>query len=127
MEKSEFRPLAGQQKGTFRYIIQKAFVTTPLSYLLEKQAPHGILEKLYISLDWSTANSKEFQLAWTDQKSSNGFKRESMTKYIEDTLLELITRRVFCSYPLVFSVNFVKVKEKFGAELVGNCANAILP
>lgn len=108
MEKSKFKNLGFcPTQGSFRFVVQKAFVSTPLSYLLEKEAPHGVLEKLYINLDFTTNHSKEFRAAWKQTRS--GFSEESLSTYIEDTLLELITRRVHCNYPFIFSSNTVKV------------------
>jgi hypothetical protein len=96
-------PTAIGSSTIFRYVIQRAFVTTPLSYLLEKQAPHGVLEKLYVSLNWTTDNSNEFQSSW------KRFKKESISNYVEDVIIELVSRRIFCFYPLIFSTTFVKV------------------
>ncbi|KAI9483292.1 MAG: hypothetical protein EXX96DRAFT_536648 [Benjaminiella poitrasii] len=43
-------------KGCLHYKIKKAFVTTPLSYLLDKEAPYGTLGKIEITFDWITTN-----------------------------------------------------------------------
>lgn len=99
---------SGQQmcgSRQFQFAVQKAFITTPMSYLLEKQAPHGVLEKFTLHLDWCTAKgSKEFQLVW-----KRGFQREAITRYAEDALFEVLVRRVFHHYPLIFSNYHVRV------------------
>lgn len=90
----------------FQFAVQKAFMTTPISYLLEKQAPHGVLEKFTLHLDWCTSKgSKEFQLVW-----KRGFQREAITRYAEDALFEVLVRRVFHHYPLIFSNYHVRVR-----------------
>ncbi|KAI9342151.1 hypothetical protein BD770DRAFT_398779 [Pilaira anomala] len=94
---------SSKEEGLFHYQVQKAFVTTPLSYLLQLQAPHGVLDKLYIHLDWTTTNSKSFQTAWNLESD-----REFMSRYVEEILVTLLGKRTFISYPLVFSDIFVK-------------------
>lgn len=94
-----------QEEGSsFHYQVQKAFVTTPLSYLLQLQAPHGVLDKLYIHLDWTTTHSKSFQTAWNLESN-----QEFMSRYVEEILVTLLGKRTFISYPLIFSDIFVKV------------------
>jgi hypothetical protein len=47
---------ANQEDGVYQFTIQKAFVNTPLSYVLGCDAPHGILQKMELVFDWSTSN-----------------------------------------------------------------------
>ena len=107
MEKVEFSHKEQQQRGrTFEFVVQKAFVTTPLSYLLEKQAPHGILENMTLQLDFDTTNGKSKKFAEHWNRESN---KEAVLKYVEEALFELLVRRVFQRYPLIFSSFYVKV------------------
>jgi hypothetical protein len=85
--------------------VQKAFVTTPLSYLLEKQAPHGVLDTIRLHLDWQLfGNSKQFLSNWKD-----GYEKQVFVDYVKEALFETLMRRVFHYYPLIFSNFQVKV------------------
>lgn len=94
-----------QENQCYQLGVQKAFVTTPLSYLLEKKAPHGVLNKINIHLDFQiTENSKDFLSNWKDKYEKDGF-----INYVEEALFEVLLRRVFHHYPLIFSSVQVKV------------------
>lgn len=104
MQNYDFINLQHSKGDLFQYKIDKAFASSPLSYLLQKKAPHGVLENLHVHLDWITKDSLMFQLAW-----NRDFKEESISNYFQDVLNEILTRRAFRHYPLIFSGNFVKV------------------
>ncbi|KAI7896899.1 uncharacterized protein EV154DRAFT_491171, partial [Mucor mucedo] len=104
MESTDFIKLQSFCKGDlFQYKIDKAFASSPLSYLLQKKAPHGVLKSLHIHLDWITKDSVMFQLAW-----NHDFKIESISNYFQEVLSGILTKRIFRHYPLIFSGAFVK-------------------
>ncbi|GAA5814601.1 hypothetical protein MFLAVUS_008100 [Mucor flavus] len=88
-------------QNVFKYQIKKAFVTTPISYLLQVQAPYGTLDKLYIHIDWSTTASKQFQLNWS-------INRKELSRYVEQLFESILMRKTFHVFPLIFSDAFVK-------------------
>lgn len=100
----EFKNIQSSKQDLFQYEIQKAFATTPLSYLLQKHAPHGVLEKLHVHLDWITTDSVMFQSAW-----NHNLKRELISSYVQDVFIEILIKRTFRFYPLIFSSFYVKV------------------
>ncbi|KAG2234290.1 hypothetical protein INT48_002880 [Thamnidium elegans] len=102
MSKVNFtRILLSTTQDVFQYQIKKAFVTTPISYLLQVQAPYGTLDKLYIHIDWSTTTSKQFQLNWLNN-------HKVLSQYVEQLLVSILVRKTFNIFPLIFNDTFVK-------------------
>ncbi|KAI8054976.1 uncharacterized protein B0P05DRAFT_291580 [Gilbertella persicaria] len=87
----------------FYYEMKTAFITTPLSYVLDQQAPHGILERFDIIFDYSTNKPKEFQAVW-NRKIQTDF----MIKYVYDGLNTILVKKTCCAYPFIFSHAYVK-------------------
>lgn len=104
MGNADFINLQSTKKDLFQYKIDKAFASSPLSYLLQKKVPHGVLEKLHVHLDWLTKDSVMFQFAW-----NHDFKQESISNYLQGVFTEILSRKTFNHYPLIFSGLFVKV------------------
>ncbi|KAI8890061.1 hypothetical protein K501DRAFT_266433 [Backusella circina FSU 941] len=112
MEKYGFRlyetlSVANQQQGVYQFNIQRAFVNSPLSYILGSDAPHGVLQKMELVFNWTTANilfiylyllnSGEFQLDWNSTIS------DEFAKLLDSKLCKTI----FPRYPLIFSSLYV--------------------
>ncbi|KAI7907973.1 uncharacterized protein BX663DRAFT_492593 [Cokeromyces recurvatus] len=85
------------------YKIKKAFVTTPLSYLLDKKAPYGTLDKIEIIFDWIPTQSKEFQSTWKRK-----FNLDLIGHYIEQAFTNIIIKKTSYMYPLIFSNYYTK-------------------
>lgn len=103
MSKANFTRIPSSiTQNVFKYQIKKAFVTTPISYLLQVQAPYGTLDKLYIHIDWSTTTSKHFQLNWS-------IRQKELSQYVEHLFESILMRKTFHVFPLIFSDAFVKV------------------
>jgi hypothetical protein len=90
----------------FRYTIKKAFVTTPLSYLLiDQSVSYGVLYRLDLIFNWSTVNkSKEFQSIWKRTLLQD----PQMKIYMAYLLQTILFRKTCHLYPLIFSNTYVK-------------------
>lgn len=89
----------------FSYTIKKAFVTTPLSYLLvDQSASHAVLDRLDLIFNWPMLNKcKEFQSAWKRKLLHHSQMNAYMTH-----LIETILRKTCYLYPLIFNNAYVK-------------------
>lgn len=105
MQKCRFKPAnkENEEKGLYRYQVEKAFVTTPISYVLDTQAPYGTLDTLEVLLDFSSPKAKEFHANWKRKLTF-----ESMSDYMEDVLTMLLIKKTCHLYPLIFSSAYAK-------------------
>ncbi|KAI8992005.1 hypothetical protein BDF20DRAFT_847712 [Mycotypha africana] len=100
-----------QQTSIFK--IGKAFVTTPLSYILDRQAPHAVLNKLEIVFDFgSNGQSKEFVTNWKRK-----FHVDTISEYMEYALNLILLKKTFYMYPLIFSSFYAKKLSQTSAYL----------
>ncbi|KAL0141463.1 hypothetical protein V8B55DRAFT_1489490 [Mucor lusitanicus] len=105
MQKCRFKSANKQneEKGHYRYQVEKAFVTTPISYVLDRQAPYGTLDTLEVLLDFSSPKTKEFHANWKRKLTL-----ETMSEYLEDVLTMLLIKKTCHLYPLIFSSAYAK-------------------
>ncbi|KAI8638593.1 hypothetical protein BD408DRAFT_16490 [Parasitella parasitica] len=95
--------LATTENGIYYYQIEKAFVTTPLSYVLDKQAPYGTLDKLEVVFNFTSPKLKEFQANWKRKLTL-----DIITNYLEEALTTLLIKKTCHLYPLIFSSTYAK-------------------
>ncbi|KAK4518604.1 uncharacterized protein ATC70_008823 [Mucor velutinosus] len=105
MQKCRFKPANKQneEKGLYRYQVEKSFVTTPISYVLDKQASYGTLDTLEFLLDFTSPKAKEFHANWKRKLTL-----EIMSDYMEDVLTMLLIKKTCHLYPLIFSSAYAK-------------------
>ncbi|GAN08081.1 hypothetical protein MAM1_0188c07588 [Mucor ambiguus] len=105
MQKCRFKPANKQneEKGLYHYQVEKAFVTTPISYVLDKQAPYGTLDTLEVLLDFSSPKTKEFHANWKRKLTL-----DIMSDYMEEVLIMLLIKKTCHLYPLIFSSAYAK-------------------
>ncbi|KAL7328718.1 hypothetical protein PS15p_206947 [Mucor circinelloides] len=105
MQKCRFKPSSkpSEEKGQYCYQVEKAFVTTPISYVLDKQAPYGTLDTVEVLLSFSSPKLKEFQSNWKRKLTL-----EIMSDYLEDVLTSLLIKKTCHLYPLIFSSAYAK-------------------
>ncbi|CEP12453.1 hypothetical protein [Parasitella parasitica] len=109
MQKCRFKPkptttwASAAESGTYYYQIEKAFVTTPISYVLDKQAPYGTLDKLEVVFNFTSPKLKEFQANWKRKLTL-----DIMSNYLEEALTTLLIKKTCHLYPLIFSSTYAK-------------------
>ncbi|KAL9549254.1 hypothetical protein MBANPS3_005293 [Mucor bainieri] len=105
MQKCRFKSASKQngENGHYRYQVEKAFVTTPISYVLDKQAPYGTLDTVEVLLDFSSPKTKEFHANWKRKLTL-----DIMSEYMEEVLTMLLIKKTCHLYPLIFSSAYAK-------------------
>lgn len=105
MQKCRFKSVSklNEEMGHYHYQVEKAFVTTPISYVLDKQTPYGTLDTLEVVLDFSSSKAKEFHANWKRKLTL-----EIMSEYMEDVLTMLLIKKTCHLYPLIYSNAYAK-------------------
>ncbi|KAI8376124.1 uncharacterized protein BYT42DRAFT_573497 [Radiomyces spectabilis] len=83
------------------FYVPKAFITTPLSYLLERSVPQGRLKRLHIYLDWETKNLQPL-------RSLMEYPNEELIQYVDNGFSIILCQRMSQMYPLIFSKLYVQ-------------------
>ncbi|KAI8373765.1 hypothetical protein BD560DRAFT_394316 [Blakeslea trispora] len=96
--------LVKQTDHVYYFEMEKAFITPPLSYLMDQQVPYGTLERIDLIIDWNTTKPKEFQTIWKREL----FQVDLLIRYMQEALYQLIIRKTCYQYPLIFSNHYVK-------------------
>ncbi|OBZ85491.1 hypothetical protein A0J61_06463 [Choanephora cucurbitarum] len=96
--------LLRQADNIYHYEMKKAFMTPPLSYLMDQQVPYGSLDRIDLVFDWTTNKPKEFQTVWKRERLSS----DLFVRYMQDALYQLVIRKTCYQYPLIFSNHYVK-------------------
>ncbi|KAG2194624.1 hypothetical protein INT46_000086 [Mucor plumbeus] len=107
MRKCGFKPSdkssPNEENTLYCFEVKKAFVTTPISYVLDKQAPHGTLDTFEVVFNITSSRLKEFQANWKKRLTL-----EIMSDYLEEALTEVLIKRTCYLYPLIFNSTYAK-------------------
>lgn len=97
------KPSLNDENPLYCFEVKKAFVTTPISYVLDKQAPHGTLDTFEVVFNITSSKLKEFQANWKRRLTL-----EIMSDYLEEALTEVLIKKTCYLYPLIFNSTYAK-------------------